>query len=44
MTSGKVVASEFRLLSCAIMRGMASMILNRDIYCDYINDDQSLDD
>ena len=31
-------------LSCAIMRGMASMILNRDIYCDYINDDQSLDD
>ena len=44
MTSGKVVASEFRLLSCAIMRGMASMILNRDIYCDDINDDQSLND
>ena len=44
LSDSKVVASEFRLLSCAIMRGMASMILNRDIYCDDINDDQSLND
>ena len=44
LSDSKVLASEFRLLSCAIMRGMASMILNRDLYCDDINDDQSLND
>ena len=44
LSDSKVVASEFRLLSCAIMRGLALMILNRDIYCDDIDDDQSLND
>ena len=34
LSESKVVASEFRLLSCALMRGLASMILNRDLLCD----------
>ena len=44
MSDSKVVSSLFRLLSCALMRGLASMILNRDLYCDNIDDDQSLND
>ena len=41
----KVIASEFRILSCALMKGLASMILNRDSYCDYTdNQMQSLND
>ena len=39
LSESKVVSSEFRLLSCALMRGLASMILNRDLHCDdYYND------
>ena len=34
LSESKVVSSEFRLLSCALMRGLASMILNRDLHCD----------
>ena len=34
LSESKVVISEFRLLSCALMRGLASMILNRDLHCD----------
>ena len=42
LTDSKVVASEFRLLSCALMRGLAAMILNRDLYCDdFYNDSLS---
>ena len=43
LSSGKVVASEFRLLSCALMRGLASMILNRDLYCDDFYNDSLTD-
>ena len=34
LSESKVIASEFRLLSCALMKGLATMILNRDSYCD----------
>ena len=34
LQESKVIASEFRVLSCALMKGLASMILNRDSYCD----------
>ena len=34
LQESKVIASEFRILSCALMKGLASMILNRDSYCD----------
>ena len=36
LQESKVIASEFRVLSCALMKGLASMILNRDsyAYCD----------
>ena len=44
LSDSNVVSSLFRLLSCALMRGLASMILNRDLYCDDIDDDQSLND
>ena len=41
LSESKVIASEFRLLSCALMKGLATMILNRDSYCDY-TDNQML--
>ena len=34
LSDSKVIASEFRILSCALMKGLATMILNRDSYCD----------
>ena len=43
LTDSKVVASEFRLLSCALMRGLAAMILNRDLYCDDFYNDSFTD-
>ena len=30
----KVIASEFRVLSCTLMKGLASMIQNREFNCD----------
>ena len=42
ISESKVIASEFRILSCALMRGLSMMILNRDQYCDDINNDTSL--
>ena len=32
LSDSKVVSLVFRLLSCALMRGIASMILNQDLY------------
>ena len=34
LQDSRVIASEFRLLSCALMRGLASMIQNREFNCD----------
>ena len=43
LSESKVVASEFRLLSCALMRGLAAMIQNRDLHCDYHYNDSLCD-
>ena len=42
ISESKVIASEFRILSCALMRGLSTMILNRDKFCDDIDNDTSL--